>query len=201
MKKMSNPYEVLGVSENDSDETIKKAYRDLVKKYHPDQYTDNPLSSLASEKIKEINVAYDEIMRIRQNGTSGKSYSANDSSAYDEIWNCIQRKDIAKAEELLINIPADKRGAHWYFLMGEVARLKGWYDEARANYTKAINMEPNNMVYRRALNNMYYNTQNYRKESSQRGYNTGENCCDFCTYLYCADCCCECFGGDIISCC
>lgn len=63
-----NPYEVLGVSENASDEEIKKAYRELVKKYHPDKYVDNPLSDLASEKIKEINMAYDMITNKEQAG-------------------------------------------------------------------------------------------------------------------------------------
>ena len=54
-----NPYEVLGVSENADEETIKKAYKELVKKYHPDRYINNPLADLAAEKMKEINKAYD----------------------------------------------------------------------------------------------------------------------------------------------
>ena len=54
---MNNPYRVLGVNESDSDETIKQAYRELARKYHPDNYTDNPLSDLAQEKMKEITQA------------------------------------------------------------------------------------------------------------------------------------------------
>ena len=60
-----NPYEVLGVSENADEETIKKAYKELVKKYHPDRYINNPLADLAAEKMKEINKAYDMITNKR----------------------------------------------------------------------------------------------------------------------------------------
>ena len=58
---MKDPYAVLGVSPNASDEEIKNAYREMARKYHPDNYADNPLSDLAGEKMKEINEAYDQI--------------------------------------------------------------------------------------------------------------------------------------------
>ena len=53
---------------NATDEEIKNAYRELARKYHPDNYIDNPLSDLAGEKMKEINEAYDEIMNTRRGG-------------------------------------------------------------------------------------------------------------------------------------
>ncbi len=68
---MNDPYKVLGVSPSASDEEIKTAYRNLAKKYHPDNYADSPLSDLASEKMKEVNEAYDEIVRIRKSTSSG----------------------------------------------------------------------------------------------------------------------------------
>lgn len=199
---MNDPYKILGVSETASDEEIKKAYRELVKKYHPDQYANNPLSELADEKIKEINAAYDQIMKERQNRYQGSySRTSTNSSKYDEIWNLIQRGDLGIAESRLLDIQIESRDAHWYYLMGEIARRKGWYDEARMNYTRAINMDPNNMVYRQALNSMYNQAGSYRRTSDRSGYNPSCDICEFCTYLYCADCCCECMGGDLISCC
>ena len=65
---MRNPYEVLGLKEGASIEEIKKAYRELVKKYHPDRYMDNPLSDLAEEKLREINEAYDILIKSGGNG-------------------------------------------------------------------------------------------------------------------------------------
>ena len=72
---MNNPYEVLGIREGASEEEIKKAYREQVKKYHPDQYQDNPLSSLAEEKLKELNEAYDYLMKNASPRKESASYN------------------------------------------------------------------------------------------------------------------------------
>ena len=62
---IANPYEVLGVSPSASNDEVKRAYREMSRKYHPDSYVDNPLSGLAEEKFKEIQEAYDQIMNGR----------------------------------------------------------------------------------------------------------------------------------------
>ena len=124
---MNDPYKVLGVSPDASDDEIKKAYRALARKYHPDKYRDNDLADLASEKMKEVNAAYEEIKRQREGGGSSQqgghqSYAGNTSSSgnprYNEIRRLINSGNDRQAETLLYNIPVDERNAEWNFLLG-----------------------------------------------------------------------------------
>ena len=77
---MTDPYQVLGVSRSASDEEIKKAYRTLSRKYHPDANVNNPNKDQAEERFKQVQQAYDLIMKEKQQGTSG-SYSYGAGSA------------------------------------------------------------------------------------------------------------------------
>lgn len=194
-----DPYAVLGISPQATDAEVKAAYREMARKYHPDNYTDNPLSDLAQEKMQEINEAYDTIVRMRQNGGGG--YSGQDTrSRYIDIRNMIRANRILDAEMLLDGVPAATRDAEWFFLKGSVLYKKGWLEDATAHYNTACRMDPANGEYRAALNHMQTNRRT-------GGYHTGRQAsvgcsgCDICTGLLCADCCCECLGGDLIRCC
>ena len=81
---MNDPYKVLGVSSNATDDEIKKAYRELARKYHPDKYRDSDLADLASEKMKEINAAYEEIQKMRAAG--GNPSGNNSGNGNDRIY-------------------------------------------------------------------------------------------------------------------
>lgn len=68
---MYDPYAVLGLARNATDEEIKKAYRSLSRKYHPDANVNNPHKEQAEEKFKEIQQAYQQIMNEKEHGSSG----------------------------------------------------------------------------------------------------------------------------------
>ncbi len=77
---MTDPYQVLGVSRSASDEEIKKAYRSLSRKYHPDANVNNPNKDQAEEKFKQVQQAYDQIMKEKQQGTTS-SYGYGGASS------------------------------------------------------------------------------------------------------------------------
>lgn len=198
---MKNPYEVLGVSENATDEEIKTAYRNLAKKYHPDNYNDSPLADVAEEKMKEINEAYDRICDMRRNGSrsssSSGSYGTNSSytrTAYPDVRQYIMNGRLDDAMELLNGVPSDSRSAEWYFLMGMVYSRKGWNDQAYNYFQRAYQMDPGNQEFQAAFNSM-----NARRAYNNPGYNTTDNmgcsACDICSGILCANCLCNCCRG------
>ncbi len=202
---MSDPYKVLQVSQSASDDEVKTAYRELARKYHPDNYGDNPLSDLATEKMKEINEAYDSIVEQRKKGQSptGSYQRSNDysqNSQFADIRRMINSRRVTDAEELLDGVPFDKRDAEWYFLKGTVQQYRGWLDDAYENYARACNMEPQNGEYKNAFAQLQWQRQNGRPQgspfrTSPMGAGGGCSICDFCAALYCADCFCDCLGG------
>ena len=174
---MNDPYKILGVPEDASDEEIKKAYRELARKYHPDNYHDNPMEDLAQEKMKEINAAYEQITKERASGRrtggaggaygggsygyggyqsyggygSSQSYSGQ-SSVLQQARIAINTGNISRAEALLANY--SDHNAEWNFLKGVVCYRRGWMDEALRYYRTAVQMDPGNAEYRQALDYM-----------------------------------------------
>ena len=211
---MKNPYDVLGIPPSATDEEVKAAYRTLAKKYHPDNYADSPLSDVASEKMSEINSAFDQIMNDRrsggassQNPYANRQYGA--SSAFADVRSLIQSRRLVEAEELLDGTPINQRNAEWYFLKGSVFYARGWLEDAANHFESACRMDPNNAEYRAAYSRIGWQRQGnaggfgegmYRAPA-QRQTTGGCTACDMCQGLVCADCCCECMGGDLISCC
>ena len=209
---MNDPYAVLGLSPSASEEEVKRAYRALVKKYHPDNYVNNPLADLAEAKMKEINEAYDAIVKGRTQGgyqqqaqSNGNRYGTGGQSsqnpAFLQVRQLIVQNNLAEAERILRSTAANS--AEWYFLMGSIAYRRGWLEEAKDHFSRACQMDPGNPEYSAALNQaMNQGSGVYGGYRPNANMNAGGcNSCDVCSSLICADCCCECMGGDLISCC
>lgn len=209
---MTDFYKVLGVSPTATDEEVKRAYRELVKKYHPDNYANNPLEDLAVQKMQEINEAYESITQMRSGKTTQQSTSntnhSDTNSQFPDIRKLITQNRITEAEEILDGITQNKRNAEWYFLKGSIYYSRGWLEEALTHFSEAARLNPSNPEYQAALSRMMWQRGTGRATSNGYGsYQSGgvptRGCgaCDMCQTLICADCCCDCMGGDIISCC
>ncbi len=191
---MKDPYTVLGVSRNATDDEIKKAYRALAKKYHPDNYDDsNPLKELATEKMKEINEAYDAIQRGKQNtySSSGGNYGSHStSSEYARIRMLINQGRYTEASRYLDMTAEGARNAEWHFLYGVVLIKRGMVMDGKNHLRMATEMDPNNAEYAQAYQSV--NGINYSPYSTGRStHTTGCTGCDICTCLMCTDCLCD----------
>lgn len=212
---MRDPYEVLGVSRNASQEEIKKAYRELSRKYHPDSYANNPLADLAEEKFKEVQEAYQQIM----NGQAGGGYGAD--SGYSGYGNTYQQNSYGQSgngqmftdvrnmlnarryhDALNVLRPMGNRTAEWHYCYAVASLGIGNNSDAMEHAQQAANMEPGNTEYASFLrhlqnqNSRYQQRPVYQNRSGNNSCCTGDACCD----LWLADTCCECMGGDICSC-
>ncbi len=220
---------MLGVSPSASDDDIKKAYRDLTRKYHPDANVDNPLADLAEEKFKEVQEAYDTIMKERASGnTGGYSYGGGSNSSYggsssygygntgsgygnyqsaqqdprlQAAVNYINSRRYREALNTLDQVP--ERSALWYYLSGCANAGLGNNVLARDHAAQAVNMEPNNLQYRQLLNQLDFSSRRYQNSPYGNGYGAGGSTCgtgNMCCDLFIADQLCECMGGDLCSC-
>ncbi len=159
---MTDPYRVLGVSRDASDDDIKKAYRSLSRKYHPDANINNPNKEQAEERFKEIQAAYNQIMDERQNGGSsfggsGYGYSGGYQQDYSysqasmemqAAANYINARQYAQALNVLNSIDESMRNGQWYFFAAVASQGMGNIDDARENIRRAIALEPGNFRYR-----------------------------------------------------
>lgn len=207
---MRDPYSILGVSQNASEDEIKKAYRILAKKYHPDVNKD----AGAEDRFIEIQNAYESIMDARKRGDTGnfwqqqqggayggfggfnQSYgNSSSSSEYQNVVNYLNAQRYMEAYNILQAM--QNRGADWYYLSAIAQYGMGNQIAAMELAEKACQMDPSNQQYRQLYAQMQRGRSRY--QNMQQPFSMGGN--DLCCRLMMISICCNgCCGGRMICC-
>ena len=212
---IEDPYKILGVSPDASDEEIKRAYRALAKKYHPDR---NPGDEEAAKKMQQVNAAYEQIKNPekaqRRGGYGGysqydpfgfggyrqQSYGSTESgdSYQQAAMNYIRFGRYREALNALEN--STDRNARWYYLSALANHGLGNQVTALEHIRRAVSMEPDNQEYLDALNRIEFGGAAYRQQAGNfRGFEMRSNpCMNLCLCYLCQLLCC---GRPYLFCC
>lgn len=197
---MTDPYQVLGVSRDASTEEIKKAYRTLSRKYHPDANINNPNKAEAEEKFKQVQQAYKQIMEEKENGTSSYSSQGSYGGSYGSggyggsygnggyggnyggynYGSSTEDAELRAAANYLNNMRyqeamrvlnnISRHNAQWYYLHAIANAGLGNNISAVQDAQTAVNMEPDNMQYRQLLSQLQGGGQWYTDMGQGYGY-------------------------------
>ena len=148
-----DPYKVLEVSYDASEQEIKQAYRRLSKKYHPDANVNNPNKDLYTEKFKQVQNAYEQIMNHKKGNTNGYNQSYSQQSYYqntgsaelNDVYMAIQRQDWQMALSLLERCYT--RTDQWFYFSSIIHFNLGNTVTAMEHIRQAISMNPMNFEY------------------------------------------------------
>ncbi|MBQ8972081.1 MAG: DnaJ domain-containing protein [Clostridia bacterium] len=184
---IQDPYRVLGVSPNASEDEIKKAYRSLAKKYHPDV---NQGSAEAEARMKEVNEAYAILMKgggasasgraQGWNGSSGGNYysdpdAGSRSPRMQAVRHYIQAGHYQEALHLLGELKDGS--AEWYYLSAMAQLGLGNRVAASVDARQAVQLDPNNMEYQVLLQRIEAGSRFYETEGFHRGYTPQNTVC------------------------
>ncbi len=212
---MIDPYSILGISRDASDDEVKKAYRRLSRKYHPDANINNPDKDQAEEKFKQVQQAYEQIMKEREQGNSYGGYQyggyggfsgQTDSGYQDEeamrrqaAVNYIQSGHYREAMNVLQAL--QQRNGQWYYLSSMANMGLGNNVNALNDIKEAVRLEPDNVQYRMLQQQMEGGGTWYQEmQNPFGGMPTGGD--DYCMKLCLANLACSlcCPGGGVFCC-
>lgn len=204
---MTDPYQVLGVPRSASDDEIKKAYRSLSRRYHPDANVNNPNKDQAEEKFKQIQQAYDQIMKEKQQGTSeyggtyGSSYGGfgsgaahrEESGKLQAAANYIQNRYYKEALNVLNDIPFAERQGRWYYYAAVANQGVGNTATALEHIRRAVELEPSNISYRQFQEHLEYGGTWYTTRGNvyERPYSGSDWCFKMILLNMFCNCCCR----------
>ena len=215
---MIDPYSILGISRDASDDEVKKAYRKLSRKYHPDANIDNPNKEQAEEKFKQVQQAYEQIMKEREQGTGYGNYGGynyggfggfsgqTDSGYQDEesirrqaAANYIQSGHYREAMNVLQSL--QQKNGQWYYLSAMANMGLGNNVNALEDIRTAVSLEPDNVQYRMLLQRMEGGGTWYQEQQNPFGGMPVDGS-DYCMKLCIANMLCGlcCPGGGVFCC-
>ena len=200
---IEDPYKILGVSPDASDEEIKRAYRALAKKYHPDR---NPGDAEAARKMQEVNAAYEQIKNPQKQQPNYGGYGSyggydpfggqqrQENSYFQAAAQYIRFHRFQEALNTLESIP--ERNARWYYLSALAHNGLGNQVTALEHIRRAVSMDPGNPTYLHTLEMIENGGAAYRQQAgSFRGINLRGGLwslclcylcqCLFCRGIYC----------------
>lgn len=212
----NDPFVTLGVRHGSSREEILNAYHEKRDKYQNDLFLEGEAGADAAKKLQELDLAFNDALQALEDEAAGYKNSAS----LAEVRQALTEKRFDDAQSLLDQM--EKRDAEWHYLQSIVFYNKNWFTECKNQLEIAVEIDPSNEKYSKALGNLKAKLskkdEGINGEVSDKSYSSSEGganpdrtysrnggsdntCCNICSGLLCADCCCECMGGDLIACC
>lgn len=208
------PFIILGLEENATMAEVNDAYTSLKKKYSNERFLEGEVGHQATKKLAELENAYEDCKEI----LNSRVVVENFGSAFGIVEKNIKNGALEEAQQELDNI--ETRDAEWHYFQSIIYYKKNWYTESKKQLQIAIALDDANQKYKTSLqkleevinqNDHFANAGNNANNANasragysdpnQRNVSQRDQCCNGCGLLCCADTCCECMGGDCISCC
>ena len=145
---MANAYEILGIERTADSKTIRKAYRDMARRWHPDRFAEGPERMWAEQKMTAINIAYHEAMEAASSSGIDINTVTPEDEQFADAWRLLEVGQVSAARQALMRIAA--RSAEWNYLFGAILLRQGEYEKAVLYFGIAARQKPHNQQYRAA---------------------------------------------------